>query len=341
MRRIVFLLLAATILVPMTVTASGQAEPAEGPGELVIYSSVDEANAKKVLDAFTADTGIEVAFVHLSTGPALARIEAEMNNPQADVWMGAPNENHILARDRGLTIPHSSDATMEIPEQFRDANGYWTSFYMNPMAIAVNTEALDREGIAAPTSWEDLTKPEYRGLIQMPSPQSSGTAYNVVTSLVQARGEDAAFEYMSRLNPNIQTYTSSGTAPSQAVAVGEAPIGIQFTPAFFQFADEGYPVEVIFPSEGVGYEAPAISILKGARNEASARELVDWIVSTAGQNVLTEAKTYFYPVNPNAELGAGMPSFDSLRTIPVDPTWAGENKERLVERWVEEVLPAQ
>ncbi|MFA7567374.1 MAG: ABC transporter substrate-binding protein [Alkalispirochaeta sp.] len=341
MKRIVLLLLVATLLAPMVLLATGQPETQDGPGELVVYSSVDEANAKKILDAFTADTGIEVAFVHLSTGPALARIEAEMNNPQADVWMGAPNENHILARDRGLTIQHTSDATKEIPAQFRDPKGYWTSFYMNPMGVAVNTEALKKEGLAAPKSWEDLTKREYKGLIQMPSPQSSGTAYNVVTSLVQARGEDAAFEYMKRLNPNIQTYTSSGTAPSQAVAVGEAPIGIQFTPAFFQYADEGYPLQVIFPSEGVGYEAPAVSILKGARNEAAARQLVDWLVSKKGQDVLTAAKTYFYPVNPKAELGAGMPSFESLKTIPVDPTWAGQNKERLVERWVEEVLPAR
>jgi iron(III) transport system substrate-binding protein len=341
MKRVVVLLLTLLVAVSMVLSASGQPETQDGPGELVVYSSVDEANAKKILDAFTEDTGIEVAFVHLSTGPALARIEAEVNNPQADVWMGAPNENHILARDRGLTMVHTSESTMEIPAQFRDSEGYWTSFYMNPMAIAVNTEALEREGIAAPQSWADLTKPEYQGLIQMPSPQSSGTAYNVITSLVQEWGEDAAYEYLMRLNPNIQTYTSSGTAPSQAVAVGEAPIGIQFTPAFFQFADEGYPVEVIFPEEGVGYEAPAVSILKGAKNEDEARVLVDWLVSKAGQDILTEARTYFYPVNPAASLGAGMPSFESLRTIPVDPTWAGENKERLVERWVEEVLPAR
>src|SRR5690606_6317150 len=57
---------------------------------LVVYTSVDEENARKLLDAFTADTGIRVQMVFLSSGPALSRIEAERARPQADVWFGAP-----------------------------------------------------------------------------------------------------------------------------------------------------------------------------------------------------------------------------------------------------------
>ena len=340
MRKLILSVLIVALIAPVALFASAQPETQQAQ-RVVVYASVDEANAKKILDAFTAETGIRVEFVHLSSGPALARITAEQTHPPPAVWLGAPHANPLRANERGLTIQHRSDATAQLPAAFRDADGFWNSFYMNPMAIAVNTEALARAGVPAPTSWEDLTNPRYRGMIQMPTPQSSGTAYNVIASLVEAWGEDRAFDYLKRLNPNIQTYTSSGTAPSQAVAVGQAAIALQFTPAFFQFADEGYPLQVIFPSEGVGFEAPAVSILKGARNEAAARRLVDWLVSTAGQNVLTREKTYFYPVNPNAQLGAGMPSFDSLRTIPFDPVWAGTNKERLVQRWVDEVLPAR
>lgn len=336
MKRVVVFFLIMAMVIPAVAFAGGRSEQ---PSRLVVYSSVDEENAKKILDAFTADTGIEVSFVHLSTGPALARMSAESANPQADVWMGAPNENHVLAKERGLTIPYSSAATLALDPVFRDSEGYWTAFYMNPMGIGINTTAMRREGLTVPSSWQDLLDPQYRGQIQMPSPASSGTAYNVVTSLTVEWGEDEAFEYLKGLSPNIQTYTSSGTAPAAAVAVGEAPIGIQFTPAFFQAADEGFPVEVIFPSEGVGFEAPAVSILKGTRNLEAAQKLVDWLVSVDGQNVLTRERTYFYPVNPSAELGPGMPSFESLRTIAVDPDWAGGEKQRLVERWEVEVLP--
>ncbi|MCF7934684.1 MAG: ABC transporter substrate-binding protein [Spirochaetia bacterium] len=309
--------------------------------EVVVYASVDEANAKSILDAFSADTGIKAAFVHLSSGPAYSRIKAEENNPQADVWLGAPNENHILAKNEGLTVAYKSAALDKLAPEFKDPDGYWRSFYMNPMAFGVNTEALAKVGAPIPTSWNDLLDPVYKGLIQSPTPQASGTAYNIVTSLTQAWGEDEAFAYMAKLNANIQTYTSSGTGPSKGVAVGQCAIGIQFTPAFFQFIAEGYPLKVVFPSEGVGFEAPALSIIKGAKNLESAQILADWLVSKAGQDVLSEANTYFYPVNPEAELAPGMPEFSTLKTIAVSSEWAGANKERLVERWVNEVLAAK
>lgn len=309
--------------------------------KVVIYASVDEANAKKILDAFSAQTGITAEFVHLSSGPAMARITAEANNPQADIWLGAPSENHVVLKEEGLTIPYISAAMEKLAPSFKDPDGYWRSFYMNPMALAVNTEALEKAGATKPASWQDLLKPEYKDLIQMPTPQSSGTAYAIITTLVTVMGEDEAFEYMKKLNPNVQTYTSSGTGPSKGVAVGQAAVGIQFTPAFFEFIDQGYPLEVIFPSEGVGFEAPAVSIIKGAKNLESAKILIDWLVSKDGQDVLSKEKTYFYPVVPEAELSVGMPAFSELKTIVVDNQWAGENKKRLVDRWVNEVLPAK
>ena len=309
--------------------------------EVVVYSSVDEANAKKILDAFTADTGIKVNFVFLSTGPALTRIEAEQQNPQADVWMGAPAENHMIAKDKGLSVPYKGGNYSSLQAAFKDPDGNWRSFYMNPMAFAVNTDQLKRINAPKPTSWQDLLKPVYKGLIQMPSPQSSGTAYNVVASLVTLWGEEKAFAFMKALNPSIQTYTSSGTGPAQGVSTGACAIGIQFTPAFFEAIDKGFPLEVVYPSEGVWFENPAVSIIKGAKNMGSAQALVDWLTSAKGQTTLTDKSTFFYPITAGIKLGKGMPAFETLKTINVDPIWAGDQKTRLVKRWQDEVLPAK
>ena len=319
------------------------AAPAQDGGakEVVVYSSVDEVNAKKILDAFTADTGIRVNFVFLSTGPALTRIEAELQNPQADVWMGAPAENHMIAKEKGLSVPYKGGNYNSLQPAFKDPDGNWRSFYMNPMAFAVNTEQLRRINAPRPTSWEDLLNPAYKGLIQMPSPQSSGTAYNMVASLVALWGEEKAYTYMKALNPSIQTYTSSGTGPAQGVSTGACAIGIQFTPAFFEAIDKGFPLEVVYPSEGVWFENPAVSILKGAKNTASAQALVDWLTSAKGQATLTDQTTFFYPITAGVRLGKGMPAFETLKTIDVDPIWAGNEKDRLVKRWQDEVLPAK
>jgi len=310
---------------------------AEG-GKLIVYSSVDEENARKLLDAFSKDTGIDVELVFLSSGPALSRIEAEANRPQADIWFGAPSENHIIAKERGLTEPYKSPEAENIGDQFKDAEGYWHAFYMNPLGFGVRTDLLKERGVEAPTSWKGLADPAYKGLIQMPSPQSSGTAYAIVMTLVTIYGEDEAFQLMTDINPNIQTYTQSGTAPSKALAIGETVIAIQFTPAFLKLIDEGYPVTLVIPEEGVGYEAAAMSIIKGAPHADAAKKLVDWMLSKAGQGQLSAQKTYFFPVRTDVSAGEGVPEISSIKLISYDLEYAASNKERLVNRWVKEVL---
>lgn len=305
---------------------------------LTVYSSVDEENATRILNAFTEATGVDVQMVFLSSGPALSRIEAEANRPQADVWFGAPSENHILAAERGLIEPYASANAGDLADEFKDADGNWHAIYTNPLAVGVRTDILESRGAPIPTSWEDLKNEAYRGLIQMPSPQSSGTAYAVILTLNELWGEDATFEYMKELNPNVQTYTQSGTAPSGALGVGETPIALQFSPGFLKLVDEGFPVEVVFPSEGVGYEVAAMSILKGATNLEDAQKLVDWMTSAEGQGQLSQEKTYFLPIRSDVSAGEGVPSLDEISLVSYDPAFASENRQRLVDRWVDEVL---
>lgn len=305
---------------------------------LTVYSSVDEENAKKLLDAFSKDTGVDVQMVFLSSGPALSRIEAEKANPQADVWFGAPSENHILAKERGLTQAYETPNAAALSDEFKDSEGYWYAIYTNPLAVGVRTDILESRKAPVPASWDDLKNPAYKGLIQMPSPQSSGTAYAVILTLIKERGEDGAFEYLKALAPNVQTYTQSGTAPSGALGVGETPVAIQFTPGFLKLADEGYPVKVVFPSEGVGYEVASMSILKDTQHLDDAKKLVDWMTSNKGQGALSAAKTYFLPIRSDVSGGSGVPALDKIKLVATDPAFAAENKKRLVERWAKDVL---
>lgn len=305
---------------------------------LVVYSTTEEGSAARLLAAFTADTGVKTDMVFLSSGPALSRIEAEANRPQADVWFGAPSENHILAKERGLTEAFVPTTAGDLKDNFKDAEGFWHAVYTNPLAIGVRTDILEKRGAPVPASWEDLKNPAYKGLIQMPSPQSSGTAYSVILTLSELWGEDKAYEYLAALNPNIQTYTQSGTAPSGALGVGETPIALQFSPGFLKLVDEGFPVKVIFPTEGVGAEVSAMSILKGAPNPEEAQKFVEWMTSAKGQEELSKAKTYFMPIRSDVSAGAGVPSLDEIKLVSYDPAFASDNRERLVDRWVDEVL---
>lgn len=326
-----FVLLAASC---MTLLMSGGAMAAN----LTVYSSVDEENSRAILSAFTKATGVQVDMIFLSSGPAMSRISAEKNNPQADVWFGAPNENHIIAKTNDLTQPHVSQNAGDLEPQFKDAEGFWHAFYMNPLGFGVRHEDLQKAGKPIPHSWQDLLNPAYKGMIQMPSPQSSGTSYSLIQTLIQIMGEDGAFKFMQDLNANIQTYTQSGTAPAQNLAIGETQIAIQFTPAFLKLLDQNYPVQVIFPEEGVGFEAAAVSIIKGAKNLDDAKKLVDWITSKEGQEAVVAARAYFFPIRSDVSAGPGLPSLSDIKLIDYDRVKAAADKSRLIDRWVTEVL---
>ena len=330
MKKLIVLAVSVLVVAALAVCASA--------ANLVVYSSVDEENSKIILEAFTKATGARVDMVFLSSGPAMSRIEAEKNNPQADVWFGAPNENHIIAKKSGLTQPYASKEAASLADSFKDAEGYWHAFYMNPLGFGVLPQELEKSARPVPRSWKSLIDPAYKGMIQMPSPQSSGTSYALVLTLVQIMGEDEAFKFMARMNPNIQTYTQSGTAPSKNLAIGETQIAIQFTPAFLKLFDEGYPVEVIFPEEGVGFEAAAMSILKGAKNLDEAKKLVDWITSAEGQKAIVDARTYFFPVRSDVSAGKGVPALSEIKLIDYDREKAAADKKRIIDRWVVEVL---
>ncbi len=85
--------------------------------------------------------------------------------------------------------------------------------YINSGAIILNTQVMEKNGLDVPTCYADLLKEEYRGLISMPNPKSSGTGYMFLKSLVNAMGEDAAFDYFDQLSENILQFTSSGSGP--------------------------------------------------------------------------------------------------------------------------------
>src|SRR6185503_11904213 len=117
----------------------------------------------------------------------------------------------------------------------------------------------------------DLLNPRYKGEIQLSHPQSSGTAYKVIATLVQLMGEDKAFEYQRQLHNNVNSYVRSGSAPSQAVAMGESALNVTFANGSMTEKVNGFPVEHADPCEGTGYEITGMAIVKGARNLAAAR----------------------------------------------------------------------
>ncbi len=326
-----------TIIVIMLVLAMSIGLFAVGTGEaeerVTAYTTLDEELAREVFKAFTAETGIQVDWVRLSTGEAVARIEAEKANPQASIWFGGVGIGHIEAKQKGLTMAYDSPAA-NMPPQFRDKEFFWSGIYAGAICFESNTEKLKQYGLKAPTSWAEITGPGYEGHVQMANPGSSGTAYNVLATLVQLYGEEKAFEYMKGLDNNITQYTRSGSAPGKNASIGETTIAIGYSHDGVKLVDMGYPLEITFPSEGTGYEVASISLIKGGPEDEleAAKKLFDWgLGKTAGALYATMFVVPFVDV----PLAKGAKPIAQLKVIDQDDVWAAANKARLVEKWNE------
>ena len=163
---------------------------------------------------------------------------------------------------------------------------------------------MKKKNIPEPKCWADLTKPTFKDEIQVANPNSSGTSYTMLATLVQLMGEDKAFEYMKAMHKNVNQYTKSGAAPARAAAVGETLIGITFQHDAVVQAIGGAPVTIVSPCEGTGYEIGSMSIIKGAKNMENAKKWYDWALTPEAQNIGGQAKAYQVPSNKQATVPA-------------------------------------
>jgi len=301
---------------------------------ILAYTTLDEPLARAVFEAYEKDTGVKVEWVRLSTGEAVARMEAERKNPQVDIWFGGVGLGHIEAKDKGLTTPYVSPNAKNIPAKFKDKDGYWTGIYAGALCFVSNINRLKELGVEAPKSWADALKPEFKGHIQMANPASSGTAYNVIATVVQLWGEEKGFEYMRDLHKNISQYTKSGSAPGKNAAIGEIPVGIGYAHDQVKLISQGYPLVITFPSEGTGFEVASISLVKGGPNPELAKKLIDWaLTERAAKLYANECVVPFVDV----PLKKGAVPISQVNTINQDDVWAAANSERLIERWQNEI----
>ena len=235
MKKLFAILLALTMVLGLCSFAGAEGidealiAAAKEEGELTVYGSCEEAYLNAACDKFEELYGIKVNRQRLSTGEVAAKIEEENGNPSADVWFGGTTDPYNETAAKGLLEAYEAkNASHLLDSMYRDADGYWYGIYKGILGFMVNTEELQRLGLEAPQDWDDLLKPEYKGLIWMSNPNTAGTAKLVINTMVQMKGHDEAMKYFVELDKNIAQYTKSGSGPSKKVGIGECTIGIGF-----------------------------------------------------------------------------------------------------------------
>jgi iron(III) transport system substrate-binding protein len=326
--------------------AACKAHPHKERPRLSLYCSAQIEWCQLMTNEFEQRTGIKVSMTRKSSGETYAQVWAERKNPKGDVWWAGTGDAHIQAADAKLTEPYRSPLVDELHDWAKDPTGTGesrtTGIYMGVLGFGYNTEWLASKHLAAPRTWSDLADPAYRGEIQMANPSSSGTAYTLLATILSLYGEERGWDYLRKLHANVNQYTKSGAAPISSAARGETGIGIVFLHDAMTQKTAGFPIEVVAPSEGTGYEIGCVSIIHGARHPDNAKRFVDFALTKGAQELGARAGAFQFPSNRSAELPSSMPRPSELKRIDYDYRMISkkETRLRILERWEREVKSA-
>lgn len=310
---------------------------------LTLYCSADEAWCQQVARGFEEETGVKVAMTRKSSGETFAQVKAEKDNPKGDIWWGGTGDPHLQAAQEGLTAEYVSPMREQLHNwaiKQAEASGNRTiGIYSGALGYGYNKDLLAKNNLPAPSCWKDLLKPEFKGHIQMANPNSSGTAYTTLATMVQLFGEDGGFQFMKDLHKNINQYTKSGSAPIKAAGLGETVVGIVFMHDAVTQAASNLPIETVAPCEGTGYEIGSMSIINGALNADAARKFYDWALTKEVQSRAKDVKSFQVPSNKGAEQSPLAPDLSKVKLIDYDFAKYGssEERKRLLKKWDDEV----
>ncbi len=302
---------------------------------LTVYTAVEADDLKKYAANFNKSyPDIEIKWVRDSTGIITAKLLAEKNNPQADVFYGVSATSLMIMKNEGMSYPYAPVGVELLDPNFVDSDKppHWTGMDAYIASVCVNTIELEKNGLPMPGSWRDLTKPVYKGHVVMPNPASSGTGFLDVSSWLQIFGEGGGWDFMDALHKNIAWYTHSGSKPCRQAASGEATIGVSFMFRGARLMEKGAPIVIVVPSEGVGWEMEASMILKGTKKLAAAKKFIDWSITKEANIMYNDAYAVVgYPgvAKPVKHMPEGL--LEAM--IDNDFEFAANNRKRILKEW--------
>jgi len=319
-------------------SGSGPTKLTGTPVPLVIYAA--HGAAQMEADAFTKATGIPTKIVADSTGPLLAKIQAETNNPQWSLlWadgaeaFASLDQQGQLVRGYRPDVPLNDIARLIYPQ---------TGAYIPTGVTVMPALVYDSRTVPTPpASWEDLLKPEWKGAVGMNNPAISGPTYPFVAGLMQfLGGEEQGKAYFSKLKQNgLHVYTTNKVTLT-ALGGGEVKLALIQSSAAIGAMTKTPTLKVSFiPKASLLPSNIGINAKRPAQEQVEAKIFAEFVLSPAGQEIMKTADltgdSLYYPlVNGVAPLPS-LPPIASLPTQVVDAyIWGAKVNE--INQWFTE-----
>jgi putative spermidine/putrescine transport system substrate-binding protein len=241
-------------------------QPALADNVAICYNCPPEwADWGGQLKNISKDLGINVPQDNKNSGQTLSQLLAEKNNPVADVAYYGVSFG-IKAKEAGVVADYKPVNFDKIPDGLKDPNGAWFAIHSGTIGLFVNTEALD--GAPVPKSWNDLLKPEYKGMVGYLDPSSAFVGYAGAVAINRAMGGSLddftpGIEFFKKLKEN-DPIVPKQTAYARVLS-GEIPILIDYDfNAYRAKYKDGANVDFVIPSEGTVTVPYVMSLVKNS-----------------------------------------------------------------------------
>jgi len=303
-----------------------------------------------VLAEFTEQTGVEVEVLRSGdAGAATNQVILTKDDPLGDVFFGLDNTFLTRATEEGVFERYESPELEAVPDQYElDPQHRVTPVDRGDVCINYDKAYFADAGLPVPQTLDDLTRPEYRGLLvtENPATSSPGLAFTLAT--IAQFGEDGWRDYWERLRANdVQVVAGWEEAYNGEFSAGE---GQGDQPLVVSYASS--PPAAVFFSDPQPAESPIgtvlascfgqiefAGILKGTDNEKAARELIDFMLSARFQEDIP-LNMFVFPVRDGVQLPDVFVQFAEVPPEPLslEPDDIGENRDRWIEEWTDTVL---
>lgn len=312
----------------------------DGGNKLVVYSPNSEDIINTIIPMFEKETGVKVELISAGTGELIKRISSEKENPYADIMFGGSKAQALGYPE--LFEEYVSKNNDDMLEEHQNVAGFLTPYTADGSVILVNTDLI---GDIKIEGYADLLNPELKGKIAAADPASSSSAFAQLTNMLKAMGgdytSDKGWDYVAELVKNLDGKVASGSgAVHKGVADGEYVVGLTYEDPSASYVRDGAPVKIVYPKEGTVFLDAGVEIVKGAKNLENAKKFVDFIISKEAQDAFGTKLTN-RPLRKNAELGDHMTPMEDINIIIEDVEYVKENRDQIIEKYIDVFTSAQ
>lgn len=297
---------------------------------VVIYTSMEEnrnQDLKKMVQEEFKD--FDVVVQYMATGNSAAKIKNEGTNVEADIVIDLETA-HIVSLEDDFADISNIDSSIYLDNEIKSK--YYLPWVKYTMNMIIDNDYMKEHNLSVPKTYEDLLKNEYKGLIAMPDPKTSGTGYAFYLNVVNIMGEDKAIEYFKKLKNNLREFTTSGSGPTNLLKQKEIAIALGMTAQGVEAINEGYNFSIVSLSTGSPYNTTSASIIKGRESNENVVKVFEWLINSFG---VYDKENYM----PDKILKDQKVSVKNYPTDLVDANMIGidsiDVKNKLMERWNE------